>query len=373
MLRVLIADGSSYSRMVLQDIIGAAEEVHITNLAADGDELIASLKADKAELVVLDYDLPKNENLLALKRIFSEVPVPVLLLLQQEQLNLEVLKQSVELGVYGVVLKPGKSRFYTNYRSIAQEVLQKVMAVRNSDLNDTEYRYKALHQEVLLLKEIPEPKNSIHLAETVIVIGASTGGTQAVEQIVRHLSPDLEATVLIALHLPHSFTKKYTERLQTLTSLKVVEGRKGLKLKPGKVIVAPGGRNMVVQSVMGNKSNLIINFTDETPSLFDQPSIDLLMRSVAQSVVKQVVGVILTGMGKDGTAGAAYIKERGGLMVAQDEETSTIFGMAKSAIDGGYINEVLPLQEIPKFLNKYVAVQQVSLTDRNYEIERTGV
>ncbi len=373
MLRVLIADGSSYSRIVLQDIIGTAAGVHITGLASDVNELLEKLKIAKADLVVLDHDLPENKDLLALKRIFSEAPVPVLLLLQQQELNLELLKQAVELGVYGVVLKPGRSRFYTSYRSIAQDVLQKVMAVRSSNLNDPQLRYDAMHQEVALLRDTPDPDTSMDSANTVVIIGASTGGTKAVESIIRQLSPNLNATVLVALHLPHNFTRAYAERLQTQTSLRVVEGRKGLKLKPRKVIVAPGGKNMVVQSVMGNKKNLTIDFTEEVPVLFDQPSIDLLMKSVAQSAVKQVVGVILTGMGKDGTAGAAFIKARGGIVVAQDEETSAIFGMAKSAIDSGYINKVLPLHEIADFLNKYVAGQQVSTTDSNYEIERTGV
>ncbi|WP_266206318.1 chemotaxis protein CheB [Pontibacter kalidii] len=373
MLRVLIADSSSYCRMVLQDIIGSAPGVQVTDLAADGDALLKSLKAKKPELVVLDHDLPKNENLLALKRIFSEVPVPVLLLLQQEQLTLELLKQAVELGVYGVVLKPAKSRYYTNYRGIAREVLQKVMAVHDTDLNDAQLRYKVLQQGVVQLKDMPIGSAVKAVSETVIVIGASTGGTQAVERIIKQLSPELEATVLVALHLPQNFTRTYAERLQALTPLRVVEGRKGLKLKPGNVIVAPGGRNMVVQTVMGNKTNLMIAFSEDKTPLFDQPSIDLLMQSVAQSSVRQVVGVILTGMGKDGTAGAAHIRARGGLVVAQDEETSAIFGMAKSAIESGYINEVLPLQEIPVFLNKFVAGQQVSTTDGTYEIERTGV
>ncbi len=372
MLRVLIADGSSYSRMVLQDIIGAAPGVQVTSLAANNEELLNCLKAEEVSLVVLDHDLPDNENMLALKRIFSEEPVPVLLLLQQEQLTLNLLKQAVELGVYGVVLKPGKGRYYTKYRSIAQEVLQKVLAVQEYSVLDAQDRLRVLQQQVALQEE-PQGSVTQAAAETVIVIGASTGGTLAVESILRQLSPDLQAAVLVALHLPHNFTRTYAERLQKLTLLKVVEGRKGQKLKPGKVIVAPGGRNMVVQPVLGNKASLTVAFTEEQSPLFDQPSIDLLMRSVAQSDVKTVIGVILTGMGKDGTSGAAHIKARGGIMLAQDEETSTIYGMAKSAIEGGYINKVLPLQEIPTFLNKLVAGQQVSLTDSTYEIERTGV
>lgn len=374
-LRVLIATASSYSRLVLQDILESDGKVQLAQPVADSDTLLSRLKQEVVELVVLDHDLPGNQNLHILKRIFSEAPLPVLLLLQRECLTLDLIQQAVELGVYAVVLKPGKSRYYTNYRMIGHEVLRKVLAVRETELFDVQRRLVVVQDELALLQRQPERKQqSSDTPDTIIVIGASTGGTKAVESIIRQLSWDIPAAVLVALHLPDSFTSAYAKRLQELTTLKVVEGREGTKLQAGKVIVAPGGKNMVVQPLMGSKTNLKVAFTDEKPLLFDQPSIDLLMQSVAKSPVQQVIGVILTGMGKDGTAGASYIKERGGVVVAQDEKTSAIFGMARSAIAGGYINKVLPLQEIPQFLNRYVAgQQQVSATDSDYEIERTGI
>ncbi|TPE43222.1 chemotaxis protein CheB [Pontibacter mangrovi] len=375
MLRVLIAGGSSYARLVLQDIIGAAAGVAIAGLASEREELLKKLKHNGTDLVVLDHDLPGNKNLMALKSIFGEAPAPVLLLLQKEQLTLDLLQQAVALGVYAVVLKPGKSRYYTNYRSIAKEVLRKVMAVRETELYDTQQRLNQLQQEMEPLKS-PSPASPKQGAatETIIAIGASTGGTQAVERIVRQLSADLKASVLVALHLPPNFTRTYTKRLQSLTPLKVMEGRTGLKVEVGSVIVAPGGFNMLVQKMSGTNGGLVIRLTDEKAPLYDQPSVNMLMGSVAQCHVQQVIGVILTGMGKDGTAGASCIQEQGGIMIAQNEATSAIFGMAKSAIDSGYINEVLPLDDIPHYLNRLVAgQQQVSTTDRNYEIERTGV
>ncbi|WP_460879366.1 CheB methylesterase domain-containing protein [Pontibacter rugosus] len=236
-------------------------------------------------------------------------------------------------------------------------------------------RLLLLQQEVVMLpSQVPALRGKSQTADTVIVIGASTGGTQAVESILAKLSADLNASVLVALHLPENFTKSYTNRLQSITSLQVVEGHEGLVLKPGKVIVAPGGRNMVVKPVKVKAANIRISFSDTAPTHYDQPSIDLLMQSVAESKVVRVVGVILTGMGKDGTQGASCILKRGGTMIAQDEGTSAIFGMARSAIESGYINKVLPLQEIPHFLNQYVAgQQQVSIPDSAYEIERTGI
>ncbi|GHA61017.1 chemotaxis protein CheB [Pontibacter akesuensis] len=371
-LKVLIAEKSSYCRLVLQDIIGSEADLQVQDLAADGEMLMQQLAMHKPDMVVLDYELPMNENLLILKRIFSEVPVPVLLLVPGENLTLELLKEAVALGVYAVVQKPSRG-FYINYRSIAPDLLLKVRAVQGTEIYNTQQRLLELQQEMILRPAQPAKRQTL-TATTVIVIGASTGGTQAVESIIRQLAPDLQACVLIALHLPEKFTRSFTKRLQSLTQLSVAEGKEGQLLKPGKIFVAPGGRNMEVQTVMGSAANLRIGFNQDQAVLIDQPSIDLLMKSIANTKVEHVVGVILTGMGKDGTQGAASIISRGGVMVAQDEGTAAIFGMARSAIESGYINKVLPLQEIPHFLNLYVAgQQQVSATDSTYEIERTGV
>ncbi len=364
-IRVVVADKATYGRLVLEDIIRDAAGLQLVGMAATGSELLELHLEKQADVVLLDFDLPQNEQQLALKRIFSEQPAPVLLLLLQEQLTLKMMQQAIELGVYGIILKPGKG-LYVNYRSMAAEIIQKIHAVRESDQWYGEQRQQLWQQ---VIDKMPVNTRSARprrteVVETLIVIGASTGGTQAIEQVVRQLAETLVATVLIALHLPESFTGTYAQRLQEITSLDVQEGYEGLPLKKGSVIVAPGGRNMVVRSNMGDKANLQIAFSSEEHATYDLPSVDLLMKSVAESAVPHKVGVILTGMGRDGTVGAAYMQQRGGEMIAQDEESSIIFGMAKSAIESGYIDKVLPLAEIPHHLNRYVAgKQQVSATD----------
>ena len=358
----MIADRSSYTRLVLEDIFGAEADITLVAMAADGDELLLLAKSAQADVIIVDHNLPKNNRLFTLKRLFSEAPAPVLLLVEKQQLTLELVKEATEVGVYGIVLKPGPEK-RPNYRSIKEELVQKVRAVRESEYWDGERRLRLLEQEMLLVPA-SHKKNKPVTADTVIVIGASTGGTQAIESIVRQLSPDLQASVLIAVHLPERFTKTFSKRLQEITSLKVVEGRKGLNLKRGKIIVAPGGRNMVVEAIPGSTAPLGLNFTNEPANTFDQPSIDMLMQSVARSSIKNIVGIILTGMGKDGTAGARHIRKRGGTIVAQDEESSAIFGMAKSAIESGYINKVLPLAAIPQYINGLVAqLHEVSEAD----------
>ncbi|MCC9165544.1 chemotaxis protein CheB [Pontibacter harenae] len=360
MPKVIIADKSSYTRIVLQDILGEEEDVDVVGVAADGDSLLNQLMQTNADLAIVDIDLPQNSRLLALKRIFSEVPVPVILILSYGQLSFKLVEEAVALGVYAIIIKQGSEK-YPSFRGMKDELVAKVKAFDKQDKRDMlllaqslEMEHKKAHQYL---------KKTLATAETVIVIGASTGGTQAIETIVRSLSPNLKACVLLAVHLPARFTKSFAKRLQELTPLTVEEGKDGLLLKPGKLIVAPGGRRMEVQPVMGNSANLKVCFSEDGTGPLDLPSIDALMASVAKSTVKNIVGVILTGMGKDGTLGANLIKSRNGIVLAQDEATSAIFGMAKSAIDSGCINQVLPLAQIPVFINNYVAEQQqVSVT-----------
>lgn len=364
-LKVLVADGSSHARLVLESILSCSPDLEVIGLASNGAQVLETLRRRKADVILAAVDLRKNEHLLVFKHIFSECPTPIVMLVEKDELSLELLQEAIGLGVYGVILKPGPAA-RPAYRTKADEICRKVAAVRDSEYWDPKKRLSMLREEAQLL---PKPAQNVSrnaTADTIIVMGASTGGTQAVEHIIRQLDPTLNASVLVAIHLPPKFTHTYSRRLKGMTDLTVMEGRTGLIPKPGKVIIAPGGRNMIVQTVMGNASNLKIGFSEEEGH--DLPSVDQLMIAVAQSGVRRVIGVILTGMGKDGTAGVMAISQReGGHVIAQDEASSAIFGMAKSAIESGKTDKVLPLSEIGQYLNRYVAAgqQQVSTTDVN--------
>ncbi|MEJ8756739.1 chemotaxis protein CheB [Pontibacter sp. H259] len=362
-IKVLVADQSSHTRLVIEAILNGEKDISVTGLAADGDELLKLLKEQEPHVILANYDLPKNNRLFTFKRIFSEVPTPIILMVKRKQLTLELIKEATALGVYAILLKPEHKK-YPDFRSIAEELVSKVRSVKQTINWDVQHMLDMLKQEVDSGEGINPDIQPI--VDTIIVIGASTGGTQAIEHIVKQLSEDLNAAILVAVHLPAGFTKSLTQRLQSHTKLIVKEGRQGLLLKPNKLIVAPGGRNMVIQPIMGNTANYKIGFSEELAYTFDRPSVDLLMQSVANSSIKQVLGIILTGMGKDGTVGATTIHKRGGLIVTQDEATSAIFGMAKSVIDNGISHHVLPLSEIPHFINSYVASQNtVSVADEN--------
>lgn len=366
-IKVLVAERSSYARLVLEEILIGDEDIIMAGLAADGDELISLLKQARPEVVLFNNSLPKNNRFFTLKRISSEIPTPIVLMVKKAELTLSLVQEVMTAGVYAIVIKPEETQL-PDIRSVSADILTKIKAIRQIEFWDEQQRMQFVHHDVAPVPEkIPVLKNTV---DTIVVIGASTGGTQAIEQILKELVPNSGVVYLIAVHLPASFTKAFSKRLNVLTPLQVKEGKSGMVLRPNKVIVAPGGKNMVVQPVLGSENDYSINFSDEHVAGFDQPSVDLLMQSVAKTEVKQIVGVILTGMGKDGTKGAGLIQEKGGIVIAQNQETSTIFGMAKSAIASGTIKEVLPLSEIPHFLNHYVANRRhsVSRTDMIHEI-----
>nr|WP_242693153.1 CheB methylesterase domain-containing protein [Sabulibacter ruber] len=192
----------------------------------------------------------------------------------------------------------------------------------------------------------------------VVVIGASTGGSAAIEVIVRSLSVPYPTVILVAVHMPDKFTKRLARRLQKLTRWRVEEGFKGMKLSAGTIVIAPGGQNMRVRKKTLRPDQLTLDL--EPSFAMDTPSVDILMESAAQCANSQVLGVILTGMGQDGTAGAREIMKRGGVVIAQNEESSTIFGMAKSAIENGAVHGVFALGQINSIINRFAADRHMS-------------
>ncbi|NEM98984.1 chemotaxis protein CheB [Pontibacter burrus] len=351
-IKVLLADQSSYSRLVLANILEADPAINVAGCATDAESLLKLVKKERPDVVLLNYSLPGNKHLFALKLLSSAAAVPVVLMVKKQDLNNTMLQKAVSLGVHSFILKPAY-RQYPDYRSIGSHLLKQVKAVYNRPEQDMQYWLTGMLAEanaIVAKADLPEP-----LVDTVIVIGASTGGTQALEEIVKALPDKLNAAVLAAVHMPAGLSKSLVERLQRQTSLTVKEGRSGLLLRKNKLIVAPGGRNMIIHPVLGNTGNYKIGFVGEEAQADEIPSVDLLMQSVAAGSVKNVLGIVLTGMGKDGTKGATAIRKRGGTIVVQDQATSKIFGMARSVIRSGEADVVLPLQEIPQFIHSFVA------------------
>jgi two-component system, chemotaxis family, protein-glutamate methylesterase/glutaminase len=337
---------------VLADILNTEIDLEVLDTAENGDDLIDKIREYRPDLVIADYHLPKNHRMFVFRRIQHDFNIPILMIIGKEQVSDDFIFEAMKIGVYDYVKIANNTRV-PQFRSISQEIVTKVRAVMD---------IKA-HQVALQNRELLPGLTSRPAADKqpscLVVIGGSTGGTKALETIVRGLSQKLSAAVLVAVHLPEKFTRSFTHRIRSLTALKVVEGRPGLRLESGKIIVAPGDKNMVVSRELGGREEYRIAFSEEPADAFDQPSVDLLMKSAARAAGTKTLGVILSGMGKDGTLGTKAILSKGGETIAQDEASSAIFGMAKSAIEKGYINKVLGLSQIPDYINRFAEYHRI--------------
>jgi len=340
-------------------MLNAEVNLEVQDTAENGDDLLRKIKAHQPDLVIADYDLPKNSRMICFRRIQLEYKTPILLLISRDHVAGDFIFQAMKVGIYDYV-KIGTHTMLPQFRKIQDEIMLKVRSVmeiknfQNRLAAETlSPRYRG-QSELLAVRE-----ESDKIPRSYIVIGASTGGTKAIEYILSRIKPDLNTVILVALHLPGRFTSIFTSRLKTLTSLKVIEGKVGVRVMADKVIVAPGGKNMVLTRHMGLRSDLRIGFSEELADEFDCPSVDVLMESVAAFVGECTLGVILTGMGKDGTKGAQAILNKGGDTIAQDEASSVIYGMAKSAIEKGNIKKIISLTQIPDYINRFAEYHRI--------------
>jgi len=324
-------------------MVQAQPDLEVMETASDENTLRNAVQLHRPDVVLADLDLQYQHQLHFLQQMYRESGVPALVLLDQEFQHHAPLRYAAGSGVYDYVLKPAH-RLQPSLRAMQPEILEKIRAIRRQPMPAG---FRAQYHSVLEEKKNFDPKG-------LVVIGASTGGTQAIEKIVSKLDEKLDACVIIAVHLPAGFTASFARRLQTLTNLKVVEGKTGTRLMKGKIIIAPGGKNMIVHQHKSVSGYFKTGFAADEASIYDRPSIDRLMTSVAALGFKNTLGVVLTGMGADGTQGLKAIQKAGGVTVAQDQASSVIFGMAKSAIEQGCVSNVLSLFRVPAFINKFI-------------------
>jgi two-component system chemotaxis response regulator CheB len=203
-----------------------------------------------------------------------------------------------------------------------------------------------------MMQDYPPFKEALRdkYATNVIVIGASTGGAKAVESVLKRLSSNFPAAIIIAQHIPSGFSEALLKRLRKISALPIELGKAGMEILPGKVILAPGGRNMIVKPMLGKIERPVIDFLKDGSNYLDTPSVDKLMESAASIYKKKTIAVVLSGLGNDGSIGAERIYTNQGHVIVQDEISSTVFGMGKSVISGGYFHSVLPIDEIGFYL-----------------------
>jgi two-component system chemotaxis response regulator CheB len=337
---ILLGNLPTFVAAELTRLLHTDPTVRVVGTAVGADDLTRQARLLQPGMVIVG-----ESHLLGLEQLHRHYIGPVLLYTTQVPLP-GMLREVARLGVYDY-LPPAPMHDGLRLTEWERQVKRKVQAGRPKSV---------LHSslpKVVRRTATPLPPRG------VVVIGGSTGGAPAVEEVLRKLPADFPWAVLVAVHLPASFTDTLVERLRRASTLSVVMASEGATLEPGKVLVAPGGFNCVIKPI-GNSPWLgwQVGFVNETS--LEIPSVDLLMQSAARVVGRNVMGVVLTGLGSDGTAGAEAIRERGGVIIAQDEASSAVFGMPNSVIRAGQASVILPLANIASFVLRHVMLRSAT-------------
>jgi two-component system chemotaxis response regulator CheB len=317
-------------RQLLTDLLEKEPGIKVIGTARNGTEALAKTIELKPSVVTLDIEMPKMDGLTALQYIMKERPVPVIMISAMNKRQADIVMKALEMGAVDFIPKTSGT-LSLDIDTTADMIIKKIKEA--SQIKVKKVKSKPLERII-----VPEFKiSSSH--NNIIAIGASTGGPKALLEILAMLPRDIPAAILIVQHMPEGFTKSLAERLNWQSSLEVKEGEDGERIMPGTVYIAPGNKHMVVRK---NK----IKLTDDPKVNFTRPSVDVLMESVAKEYRERSIGVVLTGMGRDGGNGLKLIKEKSGRTIAQNEETCAVFGMPKAAIDLRVVDKVKPLNQI---------------------------
>ncbi len=340
-IKVLIIDDSAVIRAILSEILNDAGDIEVVGTAADpvfAKTKIASLMPD---VITLDVEMPRMDGLTFLEELMRTNPLPVVMVSSLTLRSCDTTLRALELGAIDYVSKPAID-IAEGVTALAGEIVSKVRIAAHAR---TRLRPSTPTATVAATAQLPALDTSrMATTDKLIAIGASTGGTQAITEVIMAL-PVTTPGIVIVQHMPPLFTQSFAKRLNEMARLTVREAEQGDRIVRGTVYIAPGGRHMAI-----NRSGAMyhIELSDGPAINYVKPAVDVLFRSVALHAGKNAVGVILTGMGEDGARGLKEMREHGAVTFAQDEASCVVFGMPKKAIDMGGVDRVVPLPMIPR-------------------------
>lgn len=339
-IRVLVVDDSALVRSLLTQIINEQPDMEVVGAAPDPLVAREMIKQKNPDVLTLDVEMPRMDGLDFLERLMRLRPMPVVMVSTLTERGSEVTLKALELGAIDYVSKP-KVGISNGLQEYADEIADKIRAARVARVR----RPAPVPAPVLSADAVLPPLQSrIASTEKVIIVGASTGGTEAIKTFLMQMPPDCPG-ILIAQHMPEAFTRPFAARLDGLCRIAVAEAVHGERILPGHAYVAPGHSHLMLAR---SGANYVVELSQAPPVNRHRPSVDVLFRSAANCAGRNAIGVILTGMGKDGAAGMLEMKQAGATTFAQDEASCVVFGMPKEAIALGGVDETLPLGEMAK-------------------------
>ena len=336
-IRVLVVDDSAFNRRTISEILESSDLARVVGVARDGEEGIKKAFDTRPDLITLDLEMPRMDGFTFLRIIMKSLPTPILVISSRSE-DKNVFR-ALELGAIDFLAKP--SNHLQTAELLKDELLDKLKLVRELKIRNVQRRVNRLAAPAPAL---PEPLPAAEAGVDAVVIGASTGGPSALHSIISSLPAGLETSILISQHMPAGFTRAFAERLDRNSQLRVKEAEEGDPVAPGQVLIAPGGKNLVVSREGGR---LRAGLQDKRKEDKYVPSVNALFNSAAQAFAGRCLGVVLTGMGNDGAEGALRIKDAGGEVIVESEKTCIVFGMPREAINVNCVDEVLNLEDIP--------------------------
>lgn len=336
-IKVLCVDDSALIRSVMTEIINSQPDMTVVGTAADPLVARDLIKVTHPDVLTLDVEMPRMDGLEFLEKLMRLRPMPVVMVSSLTERGSEIALRALELGAIDFVTKPrlGVRDGLLNYTELIAGKIRVAASARMAAARPSAARPADAPQESLL-------RSPLLSTEKLIIIGASTGGTEAIREVLQPLPPDSPA-VLIAQHMPAGFTKSFAQRLDSLCRIHVKEAEHGERVLPGYAYIAPGGFHL---SLARSGANYVAHLDQEPPVNRHRPSIDVLFDSAAKHAGKNAIGMILTGMGKDGAEGLLRMHKAGAHTLAQDEASCVVFGMPREAIAIGAADEVAPLGEM---------------------------
>jgi len=351
--KVLIIDDSAVIRKILSVSLNKYKDIEVVGTAPDpfiARDKILSLKPD---VLTLDVEMPRMDGLTFLKKIMTFHPIPTIMVSSLSQDGGDVTLKALEIGAVDYVAKPS-NRLSCDVKNIIHDLYQKIKTAStitmrrngNTKINQQERSANRIFQSTSTLQHYTMFKGT----NKIIVIGASTGGTEALKEVLVQMPADSPG-IAIVQHMPEIFTKAFAQRLDSLCAIKVREGKNGDSLTQGQAIIAPGNYHMKLRR---NGSMYYIETSQEERVHHQRPAADVLFYSAARFAGLNAVGVIMTGMGADGARGLLKMKESGAKTIAQDEESCVVFGMPKEAIKLGAVDKTVTLHKIPETIFSFI-------------------
>jgi two-component system chemotaxis response regulator CheB len=325
-------------RKVISDIIHSDSNIELVGVATNGQQGSQMALELKPDVVITDMVMPDFDGLYVVSSVMEKQPVPIILLSSLEKTDSRIF-DALRHGAFEFIDKPAN---LDRGRSSGYKLLDLIKEASRTDIS-------LLKARQLAGKNSHQHSFGDTLNYAIIAIGASTGGPGAVEMIINNLPRNLQIPVVIAQHMPHRFLETFAQRLNEQSPLPVRLAARGESIKSGVIHIAPGEANLRIERNVATGLPMF-TFTDQHYTEFNNPSVDCLFESVAEIYGQHSIGVILTGMGKDGTKGMAKMKARGGFTIAQDEESSVVYGMPKVAFESGAVRQVVSLKQIPGYI-----------------------